>query len=88
MASISDRLRSVQPNRGDTSCTTCTWWLEIRPATRKLINEWIDAGNSIAQLHDILSAPNDDDDEPRLTNSLSGFKFHLKHHAERCRGDQ
>ena len=85
MASLSDRLKSAQPNRSSKVCKTCEFWAQLKPATKQLINDWLDNQYSITQLHDILSAPNDDPTEPRLNNSVSGFKFHLKHHDERCR---
>lgn len=82
MPSLSDRLKSVQPNKANrNACVTCAWIEKIKPETLTLINEWIDADNSQAQLHEILTQPSDD--APPLKISLTGFRFHLKHHAER-----
>jgi hypothetical protein len=83
--SLARRLKSAQPNSGNHGCRTCLWWLEIRPESRKSINEWISAGHSLMQLHEILSAPSDDPNEPALPVSLTGWRHHMKHHAERCR---
>lgn len=85
MPSLSDRLRSAQPNKANRNlCVTCQWLEGISPDTVQLINEWIDADNSVAQLHEILTQPADD--TPALSISMTGFRFHLKHHDERWRG--
>lgn len=83
--SLSDRLRSAQPNQSNRGCVTCAWWDELKPETQDLFNQWLDNESSTAQLHDICTAPNDDGDEPQLRISLTGFRFHLNHHNERCR---
>lgn len=82
--SLAARLVNAQPNRRNSGCQSCKWWATISADSQKLINEWIDAGHSQAQLHDILTTP-DDGDDPPLMVSQSGWRFHLKHHAERCR---
>ena len=82
--SLARRLKSVQPNSGNRGCRSCQWWQQIRPDSRKSINEWISANHSIMQLHEILSAPSDDPDEPPLDVSLTGWRHHMKHHKERC----
>lgn len=85
MPSLSDRLKSAQPNRQNRGgCVTCAWWSDIKPATRALINEWIDNEHSIKQLHEILTAPNDGS-EPPLNISITGFRLHMNHHSEKCR---
>lgn len=87
MASLSDRLKSAQPNPSNVGgCVTCQWWQTIGDETRALINEWLDAGHSIKQLYEILSAPSDGD-EPPLPISNTGFRMHLNHHDEKCRPD-
>ena len=84
MASLSDRLKSAQPNKANRNlCVTCTWLEQVSQETRDLINQWFDADNSIAQLHEILTQPSDD--APPLVISLTGFRFHVKHHNERWR---
>lgn len=89
MTSIANRLKSAQPtarvanNRG---CVTCQWWREVNDETRRLVNEWLDNNYSTKQLHEILSTPSDDDTEPRLVISITGFRLHLNHHDEKCRG--
>lgn len=87
MPPLAHRLKSVQQrnraNRG--GCVTCQWWAEIPDETRTLINDWIDNGHSVKQLHEILTAPADPG-EPQLTISISGFRFHLNHHDVKCRG--
>ena len=81
--SLAHRLKAVQPNSRNDGCQSCIWWKKIRPESRAAINEWLAAGHSIMQLHEIVAAPSDDDpDEPPLTVSLSGWRNHLKHHAE------
>lgn len=82
--SLATRLKSVQPNAGNHGCQTCQWWQLIRPESRKAINEWITAGQSHMQLHEILAAPSDDPAEPPLTVSLTAWRHHMKHHDERC----
>lgn len=87
MPSLSDRLRSAQPNRQNRGgCVTCRWWEEIKPDTRRLINEWLDNEHSVKQLHEILSAPTESD-EPPLPISITGFRLHLNHHDAKCRGE-
>jgi len=66
---------------------TCRWWWQVGDDTRRLINEWIDQNHSIRQLHDILTEPSDDPDEPALDISITGFRLHLNHHDQKCRGD-
>lgn len=83
--SIASRLKSAQPNRSNDGCQSCIWWGTISSESRKLIDEWIDNGYSQMQLHQILSAVDESSGEPPLEVSLSGWRFHLKHHAERCR---
>lgn len=85
MASLSDRLRTAQPNRQNRGgCVTCLWWEQIKPDTRRLINEWLDNKHSVKQLYEILSAPTSDD-EPALPISMTGFRLHLNHHDTKCR---
>ena len=87
MSTISERLKTAQRNPANKGgCVTCKWWQEISDETRQLINEWIDSNNSIKQLHDILATPSEDDTEPPLTISITGFRFHMNHHDEKCRG--
>lgn len=82
MPSLSDRLKSVQPNKANrNACVTCQFLEHVAADTRDLITEWLEADNSVAQLHEILTAPSDD--TPSLQISMTGFRFHLKHHAER-----
>ena len=84
--SLSQRLKSAQPNRSNKLCATCEWWKKIRPETRRLIQEWLDdPTRSRTQLHEIISSPGDDVDEPVLEVSVSAWRLHLKHHEERCR---
>lgn len=84
MASLSDRLKSAQPNKANRNlCVTCTWLDQVGDDILTLINQWFDADNSIAQLHEILTQPSDD--APPLVISLTGFRFHVKHHDERWR---
>lgn len=83
--SLADRLATAQPKRSNYGCQTCLWWPTISPESQKLINDWIDAGHSQAQLHAILTAPDQDSDDPPLDVSESGWRFHLKHHEQRCR---
>lgn len=85
MPSLSDRLRTAQPNPANKGgCVTCQWWDKISDNTRQLINEWLDANYSTRQLHEILTAPSDGTD-PALTISITGFRLHLNHHNEKCR---
>ena len=84
MASLSDRLKSAQPNKANRNlCVTCTWLDQVGDDILTLINQWFDADNSIAQLHEILTQPSDD--APPLVISLTGFRVHVKHHDERWR---
>ena len=83
--SLAQRLKSVQPNSGNRGCQSCIWLQKIRPESRKAIDEWITAGHSIMQLHEIVSSPSDDPAEPALGVSLSGWRNHLKHHDELSR---
>lgn len=72
-------------NRG--GCVTCRWWAQISDETKKLINEWLDNDYSAKQLYEILSAPPDaDSSDPQLQISITGFRLHLNHHNEKCRG--
>jgi len=89
MPSLSDRLKSVQPNPANKGgCVTCRFWAELKPATRQLVNDWIDNGHSIKQLHEILSTPSSDSTEPVLSISITGFRFHMAHHDEKCRSSE
>lgn len=82
--SLAERIENARPNRGNHGCESCKWWATISAESQKLINEWIAADHSQAQLHDIITA-SDGGDDPPLRVSLSGWRFHLKHHAELCR---
>lgn len=87
-SSLSERLGSAivsRPNNANRGgCVTCKWWRLIDEDDRKLVNEWLDAGYSGKQLHDILTDP--DGDGPVLEISLTGFRLHLNHHDAKCRG--
>lgn len=86
MATIADRLKSAQRNPANKGgCVTCKWWQTITDETRTLINEWIDNDHSIKQLYDILSSPSDDETEPSLEISMTGFRLHMNHHNQKCR---
>jgi hypothetical protein len=86
--SIETRLQTAQRGRSNRSCQSCQWWQNsITDKTRQLVNEWIDADHSLLQLHDILTQDDDDDpDNKPLRVSITGWRMHLKHHDERCRG--
>lgn len=88
MPSLSDRIKAASPKPSNTGCVTCKWWETISADTRALINEWLDAQHSLSQLHAILTATPDDPDEQPLKVSLTGLRFHIAHHDERCRGPQ
>jgi hypothetical protein len=91
MPSINDRLISARHNVANRGCRSCDWFLnDISDDTRKLINEWIDADHSIAQLHQIISATPDEDDHETIPLRVgdTGWRSHLRHHNERCRGEQ
>ena len=82
MASLTDRLQSAQPNKSNhKTCRTCAWLETVTPEVIALIADWLEAGHSNAQLHEILTTPSDDI-EP-LEISMTGFRLHLKHHFER-----
>jgi hypothetical protein len=82
MASLSDRLKGAQPNPANRKgCNTCIWLETVTPKTRQLIADWIDNDHSRQQLHEIVTSPSDD--VPPLEISMTGFRFHLKHHFER-----
>ena len=88
--SLSARLRSAQSeshpaNRG---CRSCEWFRELPTETKDLINEWLDGGFSLLKLHDIITTKDDTSDSPPLTVSDSAWRSHVRHHNERCRGDQ
>lgn len=83
--SLAARIASTQPNKANDGCQSCHWWATVPTDTRTLINNWIDGGYSQMQLWEILTAPDPDSNEVPLAVSLSGWRFHLKHHAERCR---
>lgn len=82
--SLAHRLNAVQPNAGNHGCKSCQWWQQIRPESRASINEWIASGNSLMQLHEIITAASDDPAEPALEVSLTAWRHHMKHHGERC----
>jgi hypothetical protein len=82
MASLTDRLKSAQPNHANRKiCRTCAWLETVTPQVRTLINDWLEADHSASQLHEILKTPSDD--VTPLEISMTGFRFHLKHHFER-----
>lgn len=81
--SLASRLKSAQVNPSNRGCQSCQWWDTVSKESKKLINEWLDAGYSRAQLYEILSQP--DEGDPPLPVSETGWRFHLKHHDERCR---
>jgi hypothetical protein len=87
VASLSDRLKSAQRNPTNKGgCVTCKWWATLNDETKKLINAWLDAEHSNAQLYEILTQPSDDTHaEQPLRSSNTGFRLHLNHHNERCR---
>lgn len=89
MPSLSDRLKTAQPNPANKGgCVTCRFWAELKPETQRLINEWIDNGHSVKQLYDILSTPSVDSDEPVLRISNTGFRLHMAHHDQKCRASE
>lgn len=82
--SLADRLRRVQPARGNHGCMSCQWWAELGDETRSLIEEWIGAGHSLRQLYFLLSTPDPDDpDYVPLPVSESGWRAHLRHRERR-----
>jgi hypothetical protein len=88
--SLSDRLRSAQSeshpaNRG---CRSCEWFRNLPTDTQELINEWLDGGFSMLQLHTILVTKDEDSDYPPLPVSDTSWRNHARHHNERCRADQ
>ena len=84
--SLAKRLKSAQAKVSNQGCQTCRWWKTQNNETKSLINEWIDAGRSSMQLHDILSSTDDGVDPSELLNvSYSAWQNHLKHHDEMCR---
>lgn len=87
MASLSDRLKSAQRNPTNKGgCVTCKWWDTLSAETKDLINGWLDAEHSVAQLYEILSQPvTDGSAEQPVPISNTGFRLHLNHHNERCR---
>jgi hypothetical protein len=85
--SLAKRLKSAQTKVSNKGCQTCKWWGIQTAETRSLINDWLDAGRSSMQLHDILSSSDDDnaDSAELLKVCYSAWQNHLKHHDETCR---
>ena len=86
--SLAKRLKSTQAKASNDGCQTCKWWKAQDSETKSLINDWLDAGRSTMQLHNILSTSIDDDDvDPAelLNVGYSAWWNHLKHHDEVCR---
>lgn len=87
MSILSERLKSAQPNpQNKGGCITCRWWETADPETRRLVDDWLDQKFSIKQLWEILTAPTEDGSH--LTISNTGFRLHLNHHDEKCRGGE
>lgn len=87
--SLATRLRAAAPtaNASNRGCRSCQWWAGLDDVTRTAINEWLDAGHSRAELYEMLASPDADGEAP-LPVSPTGWRGHLKHHDERCRGDR
>lgn len=82
MASLTERLKSAQPNQANRKlCKTCLWLDTVPQQVRDLISDWLEQDHSAAQLHEILSSPSDD--VHPLNISITGFRGHVKHHFER-----
>lgn len=82
MASLTDKLQSAQPNKANRNrCVTCEWLQGTTAQVRNLIHDWLDNDHSVQQLVDILTSPSDDVEPLKI--SITGFRFHLRHHAER-----
>lgn len=88
--SLSARIRSATPAYNNRGCRSCEWFTEsITDETRQLINEWIDGKHSLMQLFAIVTERDDEDsDIEPLEVSYTAWRMHVKHHNERCRGDQ
>jgi hypothetical protein len=88
--SLSDRILSakLQSNVANRGCRSCDWFLGLPADAQALINEWLDGGFSMLQLHTVLIAKDDDSDYPPLPVSDTAWRSHARHHNERCRGDQ
>jgi hypothetical protein len=52
------------------------------------IREFHETAVHTEKLHDIITTKDDTSDSPPLTVSDSAWRSHVKHHNERCRGDQ
>lgn len=74
--SLADRLSTVVPSRANRGCETCKWIDTLSPRDRASFDSWLAEGNSLAQLHEIASAW---EDNP-LKVSSTGLRHHVKHH--------
>lgn len=84
--SLAKRLKSAHKKVSNNGCQTCKWWRTQPAETQSLINDWLDSGRSLMQLHDILSSSDDSVDSAELLKvSYSAWRNHLKHHDEMFR---
>ena len=76
--SLAKRIKAVDLSTANQTCRTCLFVAALTPEDRKAFWDWIDAGNSKAQLWELCRSEN-----PPLDVSVTQFRHHIRHH----RGD-
>ena len=72
--SISDRLAAAPQKNSNRGCRTCKWVETISDKDRASIQNWVENGWSMRQLHNICAT----DPENPLTVCLTAFRNHLQ----------
>lgn len=73
--SLAKRLSSIEPNRPNDGCRTCSWLESLSATDRQAFEDWIEGGHSMAQLYDLCAS---DPDNPLMV-SRTAFRHHMKH---------
>lgn len=77
--SLSSKIANSSPRRQNRGCETCKWLARLTAEDQQSVQDWLDAGWSMRQLHEICAS---DEDDP-LPVTLTAFKNHLRDCAKK-----
>lgn len=73
--SLAKRIKIVDQNATNQTCRTCRFLASMPEDDRVAFWDWVDAGNSKAQLWELCRT-----ETPPLQVSVSQFRHHIRHH--------